>query len=228
MPIAKNVKFFYLNHEETVVFSLTSIGGYRNISGIDVWELGVPFAKHISRTPFAPSGKKMQVCAGAHCELCGAGFKPTKLYPVHIIIRGEQYASHDGTDKIYEMPTSAHDAIVAAIQGLRENDKTEEEIMQTEFVLTRLKPGQRPFFTCLVRYDGEIIEEPEELTISQEDLELLKKLDSMLRAKKFNNPRGAMYRTLKEKYNWPEAKIQTAFDTVLTDEGFLKVTEDEK
>lgn len=226
MPVAKSNKFFYLDHEESVVFNLVSLGSKRIEKDQEIYELAPPFLKHVSKTAFVPSGRKTMVCAGAHCELCEKGFKPSKFYPVHIIIKGEQYGTHDGTEKIFDMPTSAHEAIVGAVKGLQENDKTEEEILKTDFLLERLKPNMRPYFTCLVRYGEMIDEAPDEIKLTDEDMEILSKLDKMLKTGTYKNPRGAMYRTLRERYQWTEQKVMFAFDTVLTEEGFLR--EDDK
>jgi len=204
---------FWLNRGERGEFKLINLGYIKSEKGISYRELSVPKFLHISSKPFYGFNRKTVACNGNDCELCAKNLKPSKVFTVHIVMSGKEM--------IYDMPTSAMIAISDKIKKMENEGKTESEILNTIFVLERLEPSQRPWFTCGIIQGDNIISE--ELTrLTDEDIEVLKRLNDALKEKKYANPRGAMINTLQRKYEWNEAKIKEAFDKYLDDYGFLR------
>jgi len=219
MPPSKNPKWFYLNYGESVRFKLFQLGSELDNNGKLVRFLGKPIYTHIRTTPF-PNGKKTMPCAGERCEACSGGHKPTKLFPVHILV-GE---GKDQKEYVMDMLVSAHGSITDQIETIITRGGTEDDVLQTEFQLTRLQPREKPFFNCTT-VQRDFTPTPEELEVSkltEEDVEVLRSLSESMKAKRPTNPRGSVIITLKKKYEWPDIKINNAFDTVLDDYGFIK------
>lgn len=215
MPPSKNPKWFFLNYSESVRFHLVDIGSELDHNGKLTRFLAKPIYTHIRNTPF-PNGRKTMPCAGERCEACMGSHKPTKFFPIHIIVEEKEY--------VMDTNSSAHAAIVEKIDDILRLG-TEEDVLNTEFQLTRLKPREKPYFVCTtVARDFEPTdEELESAKITENDLKILRALSEELKKRAdIKNTRGSVILTLKKKYDWPDLKIDAAFDKYLDNFGFIK------
>lgn len=212
MGMSKDGRRIWIDYNDKLSFKLVSIGYTKSEKGFTVRELAIPKFVHIGRTPFAIYNKKLVPCVGAdRCDLC-QHFKPSKTFPVHIIVNTEE--------KIFDMPATAHYALVDKIQKLEDAGKVEAEILDTTFVLERLPSGVKPFFICSILSEGKPVEIT--VTFSEEDMDILKRLDKALKSKEYPNPATMMAKTLTQRYGWSEMKIKEAFEKFLNENGFLK------
>jgi hypothetical protein len=219
MPVSKNPKFYYLLYGEAVDFRLASF----DVNFIDdrrqIKQLAVPIPTHISDKPFRGTNMKTQTCAGAdRCALCFAKHRPTNLWPVHILVGDKEH--------IYDMPPSAHSALLEKTQELLDNGATDDDLINADFRLQRLSRGEKPFFICSL-IQGDTSEKTEEnaeadIKLNEEDMFILEQMDTILRTREIKDTRGSVIKTLREKYDWPDVKITLAFETVLDENGFLK------
>jgi hypothetical protein len=221
MPPSKNPKWYYLNYGESVKFKLIQIGSELDDKGKLLRFLAKPIYTHIRDYPF-PNGRKTMACAGERCEACLGGHQPTKFFPVHILVGDKEY--------IMDMTSTAHGAITEEIDSIVARGGTEDDVLQTEFILGRLQRREKPYFVCtIVQSETELT--PEELEISkitEKDMEILRAISDQLKKNKdIKNPRGSVILTLRKKYDWPDIKINKAFEDYLDDYGFFRESEPE-
>jgi hypothetical protein len=216
MPVSKNSKWYYLTHGESVRFKLLQIGAELDNKGRLVRFLATPIYTHIGSTPFS-NGRKSMPCAGERCPACLGGHKPTKFFPVHILVNGTEY--------VMDMSSVAHSAVTEQIDDMIDKGATEDDILQTEFILTRLQPREKPYYICtVVQPNTELTPEELEITkMTEEDIGILKALSDYLKAHpEIKNPRGSVIITLRKKYDWPDIKINRAFELYLDDYGHFR------
>lgn len=220
MPPSKNPKWYYLDYGESMRFKLTQIGSELDDKGKLVRFLVKPIFIHIRNYPF-PNGKKRMPCAGERCEACAGGHKPTKFFPVNILLTSE----NPPKEYVMDMLTTAHSAVAEQIDLLVSRGATDDDVLQTEFQMTRLQRREKPFFVCTtVQRDFNPTPEELEFTkITEEDIKILRALTEKLKnSPDIKNPRGSVMITLKKKYEWPDLKINNAFENYLDDYGYLK------
>jgi hypothetical protein len=220
MPLSKNGKFYYLLNGEHIDFKLAPFNEAWIDDRMNILRLAMPSATHISSKPFKGTNYKVMACRGRErCPICASGHNPTDLYPVNLVIAGLD------DEVIMEMPPTAHSVVVTEVQKMLDNGATYHDILDTEMRLHRMARGVRPTHECFIITETGVphrVEEEEDIPIiTDEDKNLLRKIDALLKTGKYANPRGTVMRTLREKYNWPDDKIDLAFETVLTDEGYF-------
>ena len=217
MPPSKNPKWFYLNYGESVRFKLFQVGSELDNNGKLFRFLAKPIFTHIRSYPF-PNGRKTMACAGDRCEACLGGHKPTKMFPVHIFVTATN------TEHIMDMTATAHESITEQIDAIIKRAGTDDDVLQTEFQLTRLQPKEKPYFICTtVQQDFDPTpEEMETAKITEADIEILRKINEQMKKQNPSNPRGSMIITLRKKFEWPDIKINNAFESgILDDYGYL-------
>lgn len=218
MPISKNPKFYYLLYGESVDFKLATLDTNFIDPRRQIRQMAIPIPTHISDKPFRGTNAKTQTCTGAdRCPLCYAKHTPTNLFPVHIITGDKEY--------IYDMPPSAHSSVLAKVQEMLDNGATTDDILNAEFRLQRLARKEKPFFICqTIQSDMPEPNENEEdsIKLTDSDIDILIRIDAILRTKDIKDTRGSVVKTLKEKYDWPDIKIALAFETVLDEYGYFK------
>jgi hypothetical protein len=215
MPPSKNPKWYFLNYNESVRFKLMQVGSELDHNGKLVRFLAKATFTHIRNYPFS-NGRKTMPCAGERCEACMGGHVPTKVFPVHIMVGDKEY--------VMDMTATAHSAVTEVIDDIVTHGGTEDDILQTEFQLARLNPREKPYYVCVAVQSDEPLS-PEELKvseISESDINTLRKLSEKMRDKPPKNPRGSIIITLKQKYEWPDIKINAAFEKYLDDYGYFK------
>lgn len=221
MPLSKNGKFYYLLYGEHVDFKLAPFNEAWIDDRVNIRRLAMPVATHISNKPFKGTTYKVMACRGKdRCPICASKHNPTDLYPINMFVTGME------DETIMEMSPTAHSVTLLEVQKMLDRGATYNDILGTEMRLRRLERGARPTHECFLIEPSDSpyrIEEGAEETpiITPDDMHLLRKVDSLLRTGNYANPRGTVMRTLRETYDWSDDKIELAFETVLTDEGYL-------